>query len=179
MSQTATRKELLKLSKKELIKKCKEKNIAINGSKSDMIDRLINTKKLTKKRKKTKKKKKTKKTKIKNNNPLRGNKSKETQTNINQDDNKENDKQINKQIQQRETANKKKKKIKPIKIKKYEYDNNVYIATSNTSPATVTSDIAHDLDLKSDEKQNDSNTKQSHSIHDNESNTNEQTNNKR
>ena len=36
-----TRIELLKLSKKELIKKCKKNNITISKSKNDMADRLL------------------------------------------------------------------------------------------------------------------------------------------
>ena len=45
MSSTAkTKKKLLTLPKKDLIKKCKKLNLSSNGSKSDMIDRIINHK---------------------------------------------------------------------------------------------------------------------------------------
>ncbi len=46
------RNQLLRLSKLELIKRCKKNKVAYNGSKSDMVDRLI------KKREKTTTKKK-------------------------------------------------------------------------------------------------------------------------
>ena len=75
MSESPKRKELLKLSNKKLIKECKKHKIATNGSKADMVNRLI--KKLNKKKKKTKTNKQTNTKQIK---PAKKQKNKKTNT---------------------------------------------------------------------------------------------------
>eukprot|EP01084_Bolivina_argentea_P073693 133710_1 len=62
MATFISRKELLHLSKLELIKKCKKAKLATNGSKGDMVNRLIkhSTKIINKDSKKTTKKIKSK-----------------------------------------------------------------------------------------------------------------------